>query len=134
MGTFVVPLFAHYRCPLQTVQAALTGGLLTWQGFGEMDEVSGDGSAELLDNGTIEIEFAYHNGDEAVLKAKRETSSTACQSVGASTQRRPDFRTCTIPPITRRVNAFFPAHIRGQMGPDLPKLDASKNLAKSNLF
>ena len=26
----------------------------------------------------IEIEFAYHNGDEAVLKAKNDTSSTAC--------------------------------------------------------
>jgi hypothetical protein len=26
----------------------------------------------------IEITFAYHNGDEAVLKAKPETSSTAC--------------------------------------------------------
>ena len=36
-----------------------------------MDEVSGDGSAELLDNASIAIEFAYHNGDEAVLKAKR---------------------------------------------------------------
>ena len=50
----------------------------TWAGFDEMDEVSGDGSAELNDNGSIEIEFAYHNGDEAVLKAKRATSSTAC--------------------------------------------------------
>ena len=37
-----------------------------------MDEVRGDGSAELLDDGSIEIEFAYHNGDEAVLKAKRD--------------------------------------------------------------
>jgi hypothetical protein len=42
-----------------------------------MDEVSGDGSAELLDDDTIEIEFAHRNGDEAVLKAKRDTSSTA---------------------------------------------------------
>jgi hypothetical protein len=50
----------------------------TWAGFDEMDDVSGDGHAELLDDGTIEITFAYHNGDEAVLKAKRETSSTAC--------------------------------------------------------
>ena len=50
----------------------------TWQGFDEMDEVSGGGSAELLDDGSIEIEFAYRNGDEAVLKAKRNTSSTAC--------------------------------------------------------
>jgi hypothetical protein len=40
-------------------------------------EVSGDGSAELLDDGSIEIEFAYHNGDDALLKAKRDTS-TAC--------------------------------------------------------
>jgi len=37
-----------------------------------------DGSAELLDDGSIEIEFAYHNGDEAVLKAKRDGSSTVC--------------------------------------------------------
>jgi hypothetical protein len=43
-----------------------------------MDEVFGDGSAELLDDRSIEIEFAYYNGDEAVLKAKRATSSTAC--------------------------------------------------------
>jgi hypothetical protein len=50
----------------------------TWEGFDEMDEVSGDGSAELNDDGTIEIEFASHNGDEAVLKAKPDTSSTAC--------------------------------------------------------
>ena len=35
-------------------------------------------SAALLDDGSIEIEFAYRNGDEAVLKAKCETSSTAC--------------------------------------------------------
>jgi len=50
----------------------------TWAGFDEMDEVSGSGSAELLDDGSVEIEFAYHLGDEAVLKAQRATSSTAC--------------------------------------------------------
>ncbi len=49
-----------------------------WAGFDEMDEVTGDGHAELLDDGSIEITFAYHNGDEAILKAKRDTSSTAC--------------------------------------------------------
>ena len=42
----------------------------TWHGGEEMDDVSGDGSAELLDDGSIEISFAYHNGDEATLKAK----------------------------------------------------------------
>ena len=43
-----------------------------------MDHVRGTGSAELQDDGTIEIEFAYHLGDEATLKAERVTSSTAC--------------------------------------------------------
>ncbi|ESW72057.1 hypothetical protein NKL07_33325 [Mesorhizobium sp. C280B] len=42
-----------------------------------MEEVTGDGYAELLDDGSIEITFAYHNGDEAILKAIRQTSSTA---------------------------------------------------------
>jgi hypothetical protein len=52
----------------------------TWFGFDEMDEVSGSGSAELLDDGSLEIEFAYHLGDEAILKAQRATSSTPCLS------------------------------------------------------
>ncbi len=47
----------------------------SWAGFDEMDEVNGSGSAELLDDGTIEITFTYHLGDEATLKAKRTTSS-----------------------------------------------------------
>ena len=50
----------------------------TWVGGDEMDEVSGEGHAELLEDGSIEITFTYHNGDEAILRAKRETSSTAC--------------------------------------------------------
>ena len=49
-----------------------------WAGSDEGDQVEGEGTAELLDDGTIQIDFAYHNGDEAVLKAKRMTSSTAC--------------------------------------------------------
>src|SRR5271156_3425534 len=43
-----------------------------WAGCEEGDEVEGEGTAELLDDGTIEIEFAYRNGDEAVLNAKRD--------------------------------------------------------------
>ncbi|MER8957219.1 hypothetical protein NKH98_32135 [Mesorhizobium sp. M0833] len=59
---------------------ALQAGLDLSYGPGcdEMDDVTGDGHAELLDNGSIEITFAYHNGDEAILKAVRQTSSTAC--------------------------------------------------------
>lgn len=49
-----------------------------WTGCDEGDKVRGEGTTELLDDGTIEIEFGYDNGDEAVLKAKRDPSSTAC--------------------------------------------------------
>ena len=43
----------------------------TWEGFEEMDEMRGSGSAELNDDSTLSIEFAYHLGDEAQLTAKR---------------------------------------------------------------
>jgi len=43
--------------------------------FDEGDQVNGSGSTELQDDGTLEIEFAYHLGDEATLKAERVTSS-----------------------------------------------------------
>jgi hypothetical protein len=49
-----------------------------WAGFDEMDELTGSGSAELLDDGSLEIEFDYQHGDEAILKAERATSSAAC--------------------------------------------------------
>jgi hypothetical protein len=49
-----------------------------WAGSDEGDEVEGEGTAELLDDGTIEIEFAYDDGDEAILKAKRDPSSSVC--------------------------------------------------------
>lgn len=42
-----------------------------WEGFDEMDEVRGSGSAELHDDGSLKIEFNFRNGDEAVLKAVR---------------------------------------------------------------
>jgi hypothetical protein len=44
-----------------------------WTGFDEGDEIcGGSGSAELEDDGTIEIEISFHNGDNAILKANRE--------------------------------------------------------------
>lgn len=44
-----------------------------------MTEVAGNSSAELQNDGTVEIEFAYYDGDGAILKAVHEpTSSTAC--------------------------------------------------------
>jgi hypothetical protein len=43
----------------------------SWAGFDEGDEVTGSGSAELDDDGTVEIELSFDNGDDAVLKARR---------------------------------------------------------------
>jgi hypothetical protein len=45
--------------------------VFTWDGFDEMDEVNGTGSAELDDDGTLEIEIPFHLGDDATLKARR---------------------------------------------------------------
>ncbi len=50
----------------------------TCAGFDEMDDVNGSGSAELLDNRSISIQFAYHLGDQAILKAKPPISSAGC--------------------------------------------------------
>jgi hypothetical protein len=50
----------------------------SFEGCDEMDEVRGTGTTEHLDDASIEIEFSFDHGDEAVLKAVRDTSSTAC--------------------------------------------------------
>ena len=74
----------HGEIAFGAVQAGLdleysrSAVFFTWAGFDEMDEVAGSGSAELQDDGSLEIEFTYHLGDEAVLKAVRASSSTAC--------------------------------------------------------
>ncbi len=49
-----------------------------WAGCDEGDEVEHEGTAELLDDGMIEIEFAYDNGDEPVLKANQQPASGGC--------------------------------------------------------
>jgi hypothetical protein len=43
-----------------------------WAGFDEGDEVAGSGSAELNDDGTLEIELSFDNGDDALLTARRQ--------------------------------------------------------------
>lgn len=50
----------------------------TWNGSEEGDQVEGEGDAEIHKDGSIQITFSYHNGDEAILTAQREGSSTAC--------------------------------------------------------
>lgn len=49
-----------------------------WEGSDEMDEIRGSGSAELLDDGSLEIELDDYLGHDTVLKAIRDTSSAAC--------------------------------------------------------
>lgn len=83
-AAFVIGTDNHGEIAFGAMQASFDLGyspstvFFTWQGSDEMDEVAGDGSAELLDDGSIEITFAYHNGDEAILKAERDPSSTPC--------------------------------------------------------
>ena len=43
-----------------------------WSGFDEGDKVSGNGSAELQEDGTIEIELSFDDGDDAILTGRRE--------------------------------------------------------------
>ena len=83
-ATMTIQANGHGEIAFGAMQAGLdleysrSAVFFTWAGFDEMDEVAGSGSAELQDDGSLEIEFAYHLGDEAVLKAVRATSSTAC--------------------------------------------------------
>ena len=53
------------------IEYGLTSVAFEWVGFDEMDEDSGEGDAELIDDDSIKIEFAYDNGDEPVLTARR---------------------------------------------------------------
>ena len=43
----------------------------TWQGFDEMDEVNGDNSAELDEDGAIETEIHFHLAEQAIQNAQR---------------------------------------------------------------
>jgi len=54
------------------LEYAKTTVFFRWQGFDEGDEITGDASAELQDDGTIEIELSYDNGDDATFIGRRE--------------------------------------------------------------
>ena len=47
----------------------------TWAGLDEITDVSGAGSTDFQGDGTLQIEFEYHLGDEAILKAVRDRFS-----------------------------------------------------------
>ena len=46
------------------------GADFTWAGFDEMDEASGEGWAELQNDGSLIGEIAFHNGDESSFRAR----------------------------------------------------------------
>ena len=50
----------------------------TFEGCDEDNEVTGSGSAELLEDCKLEIEISFHLGDDAILRAERQPSSTPC--------------------------------------------------------
>jgi hypothetical protein len=50
----------------------------TFVGSDEMDGVRGSGSAELLEDGTLEIELDFDHGDDAIPRAERAGSSATC--------------------------------------------------------
>lgn len=83
-ATLVIGTGGHGEITFGALQAVLELGYsqsivhFRWTGHDEMDEGLGDGHAELLDDGTIEITFANPDGDEVILSAKRQASSTAC--------------------------------------------------------
>ena len=61
------------------LEYARSTAFFRWHGSDDMTEVTGEGSAELQGDGTIEIELTYDDGDDVILKAARQTpSSTAC--------------------------------------------------------
>ena len=50
----------------------------TWQGYEEMDKVWGDGSAELEDDGFLDIELRFHHGDLQPRKNRDAEFVSAC--------------------------------------------------------
>jgi hypothetical protein len=52
--------------------------VLYLRGSDDDNGISGSGSAELLDHGTLEIAISVNHGDDATLNADRDPSSTRC--------------------------------------------------------
>lgn len=68
-------------CLTGSIHGACEGDAVefSWEGSDEMEPASGDGWAELHEDGSLEGEFCRHNGDDIPFTARRsKTSSTAC--------------------------------------------------------
>jgi hypothetical protein len=70
-----------FGCVTGSIHGSCAGDAIefTWQGNDEMDATSGHGWADLQDDGTLEGEICFHNGDDAAFTARPwNPSSTAC--------------------------------------------------------
>ena len=70
-----------FGCVTGAIHGTAKGDALefTWSGNDEMEEVCGDGWAELQPDGTLEGQICFEGGDEADFIAMPwPTSSTAC--------------------------------------------------------
>lgn len=68
-------------CLTGSIQGTCEGDAVAfeWAGNNEMDEASGDGWAEMRQNGSLEGEICLHCGDDIPFIARRQTTfSTAC--------------------------------------------------------
>jgi hypothetical protein len=68
-------------CLTGSIHGACEGDAVefSWEGSDEMEPASGDGWAELREDGFLEGEICLHNGDDIRFIARRSTtSSTPC--------------------------------------------------------
>jgi hypothetical protein len=68
-------------CLTGSIHGACDGDAVefSWEGSDEMEPASGDGWAELREDGSLEGEICLRNGDHIPFTARRsKTSSTAC--------------------------------------------------------
>ncbi len=80
-ATMVIGAEGHGEIAFGALQAGLdlayarSDVAFTFVGSDEMDEVRGSGSAEMLEDGTLEIELDFDHGNAAILRAERAGSS-----------------------------------------------------------
>ena len=73
--------FAFGCCTGQICEASSTEATsisFSWSGCDEMDQVEGQGFAEIQPDGSLQGEIEYQHGDEFEFFAEKWTSSTAC--------------------------------------------------------
>jgi hypothetical protein len=70
-----------FGCVTGAIHGTASGNAVafTWSGSDEMDEATGEGWADLREDGALEGEISFQNGDDATFIARRwDSFSTAC--------------------------------------------------------